>query len=353
MSDELEPRRRILVEYAKWTARSAVASGSPIKGRETVYRLLDGVTFQEVLNQSLGPISCRGFNEWHRCQTEELCARARQDLPRKWIGAHGPEFPVGWGTKLINVFLKTAAYVGDLGRGGLRDVLHPPLDAGLQRGLRAALLGARGHRSERDVRCDHGHHRLRDVPNRDQWLQGRSQRAWVLAVRSRATLAPVSSRLVARRPLSLLALGRNRRLPESGSRPRTGGGLQVPPHGAAGRRPRRCGCRARTGSASAAPGGGTARGRRRGRSASVATDGTDAGVHRGSGWRPPLAMQIVGRQPGSGPSDGAEAPVAVGGEARGGRVWGRPARRPTQPGIISASVSGCAPAVEGNMPGTP
>lgn len=136
MSDELESRRRILVEYAKWTARSAVASGSPIKGRETVYRLLNGVTFQEVLNQSLGPISCRGFNEWHRCQTEELCARARQDLPRKWIGAHGQEFPVGWGTKLINVFLKTAAFVGDLGRGGHRDVLHPPLDAGLQRGLR-------------------------------------------------------------------------------------------------------------------------------------------------------------------------------------------------------------------------
>ena len=136
MSDELEPRRRILVEYAKWTARSAVASGSPIKGRAAVYRLLEDVTFQEVLNRSLGPISCRGFNEWHRCQTEELCARARPDLPRKWVGAHGPEFPVGWGAKLINVFLKTTAYVGDLGREGLRDMLHPPLDTGLQRGLR-------------------------------------------------------------------------------------------------------------------------------------------------------------------------------------------------------------------------
>ena len=136
LEDELEPRRQILVEYAKWTALSAVRSGSPIKAREPVYRLLDGVTFAKVLDPSLGPISCRGFNEWHRCQTEDLCAQAKSDLPRRWVGAHGPEFPVGWGAKLINVFLKTTAYVGGLGREGLPDVPHPPLDAGLQRGLR-------------------------------------------------------------------------------------------------------------------------------------------------------------------------------------------------------------------------
>ena len=133
---ELEPRCQILVEYAKWTALSAVRSGSPIKAREPVYRLLDGVTFPKVLMPSLGPISCERFNEWHRCQTEDLCARAKADLPPKWVEAHGLAFPVGWGAKLINVFLKTTAYVGELGREGLRDVLHPPLDAGLQRGLR-------------------------------------------------------------------------------------------------------------------------------------------------------------------------------------------------------------------------
>lgn len=42
LEDELEPRRQILVEYAKWTALSVVRSGSPIKAREPVYRLLDG-----------------------------------------------------------------------------------------------------------------------------------------------------------------------------------------------------------------------------------------------------------------------------------------------------------------------
>ena len=46
-----------------------------------------------------------------------------------------PRFPIGWGAKLINVFLKTTAYVGELDRAGVRDVLHPPLDGGLRRGL--------------------------------------------------------------------------------------------------------------------------------------------------------------------------------------------------------------------------
>ena len=36
---------------------------------------------------------------------------------------------------MINVYLKTAAYVGELGRQGLRDMLHPPIDSGLWEGL--------------------------------------------------------------------------------------------------------------------------------------------------------------------------------------------------------------------------
>ncbi len=137
----IEPRCQILVEYAKWTARAAVASGGPIKKKETVYRLLDGVAFSTVLDPSLGPISCKDFNEWHARQTEDLCNRAKLDLPPKWIKAHGPQFPVGWGAKLINVFLKTAVYAGGLGRKGLCDVLHPPLDNGLKKGLKKHFHG--------------------------------------------------------------------------------------------------------------------------------------------------------------------------------------------------------------------
>ena len=44
------PRCQILVEYAKWTARAAVNSGGPIKDTNTIYRLLDGVAFAEVLS---------------------------------------------------------------------------------------------------------------------------------------------------------------------------------------------------------------------------------------------------------------------------------------------------------------
>ena len=121
---ELEPRCQILVEYAKWTALSAVrVPRSPIKAREPVYQLLGGVAFSRVLNPSLGPISCEDFDPWHQVQTEDLCTRAK------------PMLSVGWGAKLINVYLKTTAYVGDLGREGLRDVLHPPVDNRLKNGL--------------------------------------------------------------------------------------------------------------------------------------------------------------------------------------------------------------------------
>ena len=122
-SMNLDPRCRILVEYAKWTALSAVKQG-PIRAQEPVYQLLGGVAFSKVLNRSLGPITCEKFDEWHQCETEALCDRARDCLPRRWAR----KLPVGWGAKLINVFLKTTAYVGDLGREGLRYALHPPLD---------------------------------------------------------------------------------------------------------------------------------------------------------------------------------------------------------------------------------
>jgi hypothetical protein len=49
--------------------------------------------------------------------------------------------PIGWGVKLINVYLKTAAYVGNLGRPGLRSALHPPIDAGLWEGLAEKFRG--------------------------------------------------------------------------------------------------------------------------------------------------------------------------------------------------------------------
>lgn len=114
-------RVQIVLDFAKWSALSATRSGAPIKSRHDVYPLLDAVTFREVLSPGL-PISKAEFDAWHEAQTLALCARDGR-------------VPIGWGVKLLNVYLKTAAYVGDLGRPGLREVLHPPIDSGLWDGL--------------------------------------------------------------------------------------------------------------------------------------------------------------------------------------------------------------------------
>ena len=124
----MDCRRQIIIEYAKWTALSATRAGAPIKDRETLYPLLDEVAFPVVLSSSTA-ISKAEFDAWHERETDALCHRANSGKPEV------APFPTGWSAKLINVYLKTAVYVGDLGREGLRDVLHPPLDNGLKNGL--------------------------------------------------------------------------------------------------------------------------------------------------------------------------------------------------------------------------
>ena len=75
----LNPRCQILVEYAKWTALSAVrVPNSPIKDKKSVYRLLDGVAFAEVLSGA--EVSAERFDAWHRCETRKLRHRADEHL---------------------------------------------------------------------------------------------------------------------------------------------------------------------------------------------------------------------------------------------------------------------------------
>ena len=114
----MDCRRKMILDYAKWTARSATRNF----GKDYVYRLLDEVAFDDVLQPNVA-ISVSEFNAWHRRETEALCARAS-------------DLSIGWGAKLINVYLKTAAYVGDLGSKGIRGGLHPPIDTYLWKGLR-------------------------------------------------------------------------------------------------------------------------------------------------------------------------------------------------------------------------
>jgi hypothetical protein len=115
---------KIISAYAGWTALSALRSGAPLKSRKDIYPLLDRVAFNQVLDERLGPITEVEFSAWHRREVLRLAG-------------HKPALGVGWSAKLINVYLKTTSYVGPLGRTGLKALLHPPIDGGLWRGLRA------------------------------------------------------------------------------------------------------------------------------------------------------------------------------------------------------------------------
>lgn len=105
-------RARIIATYAEWTALSALRSGAPIKSRADVYSVLRACDFGLLFDKKLGPIAASEFNHWHRNATQDVLARERR-------------LTVGWATKIINVYLKTRAYIGAQGRHHLAEALHP------------------------------------------------------------------------------------------------------------------------------------------------------------------------------------------------------------------------------------
>lgn len=117
-----ECRTQIITTYAGWTTLSALRSGAPVKSRKRVYQLLRSVDFPSLLGPAGAPVAAGEFARWHRETTLALCARE-------------PSLCVGWAAKMVNVYLKTAGYIGGLGRPGLAPLLHPPIDGGLWRGL--------------------------------------------------------------------------------------------------------------------------------------------------------------------------------------------------------------------------
>jgi len=121
-------RAGIIRKYASWTVLSALRSGAPIKSRKDVYPLLKTVNFSAVLDDSAGRISQDEFDEWHETAVKRLCELRR-------------ELCTGWAAKIVNIYLKTAVYTGGLGRPGLVEVLHPPIDGGLWSGLRRRFAG--------------------------------------------------------------------------------------------------------------------------------------------------------------------------------------------------------------------
>ena len=116
-------RKEIILEYSKWCAFSALRSGAQVKKRDVIYPKIDGISFSLVLDGRL-TITEKEFSNWHKSE----CIKLAESL--------GKKDRIGWAAKIINIYLKTACYIGGLGREGLVDVIHPPLDGILAKALR-------------------------------------------------------------------------------------------------------------------------------------------------------------------------------------------------------------------------
>ena len=114
--------RRIKETFSEWIAFSGTRSGAPLKSRQDVYPLIRLPKYTDILDGDI-PISKSEFSLWHKENSTKM------HLSR-------PEMPIGWTTKLINLYLKSMVYMGNYGRRGLDQLIHPPIDNGLWKGIK-------------------------------------------------------------------------------------------------------------------------------------------------------------------------------------------------------------------------
>jgi hypothetical protein len=129
-----EQRRKIILDAAAWCAFSSTRSGCPIKSRKDIYPLLDEVDFDKILDDRKGIITKGKFNAWHKTECLKLACKLEKTKNLK------SNSMIGWAAKIINVYLKIACYIGELGREGLVQHIHPPLDGGLARGVKRHVV---------------------------------------------------------------------------------------------------------------------------------------------------------------------------------------------------------------------
>ena len=122
-----EKRKRIVHDFAKWTALSALRSGSPLKSAKQVYGLIENHADLILLFDAPRAITESDFDRWHE-QTVHKFVDVEPALNRT--------NQVGWAAKIINVYLKTRVYLAGEGRKGLVSAIHPPIDNGLLTGLK-------------------------------------------------------------------------------------------------------------------------------------------------------------------------------------------------------------------------
>ena len=127
MQEPNNPKReKIVHDFAKWTALSALRSGSPLKSGERIYNLIENHADLPVLFDTTRAIAESEFDRWHEKTVLAFCKAE----PALKINSQ-----VGWAAKIVNVYLKTRVYLAGNGRKGLVSVIHPPIDSGLQKGL--------------------------------------------------------------------------------------------------------------------------------------------------------------------------------------------------------------------------
>jgi hypothetical protein len=118
-------RQAIVKAFTEWTAFSALRSGLPTtvrRQRAAIYPLIRIPNYDAIISRQ--EITPREFNAWHEASTAAICHKAES-------------LPVGWATKIINVYLKTRVYLASEGPSSLVECIHPPIDNGLWQGIRA------------------------------------------------------------------------------------------------------------------------------------------------------------------------------------------------------------------------
>lgn len=145
-------RTQVIRTYAEWTAFSALRSGRHVKDGATIYPALRRVPFEQIFDLNRGPIHAAEFASWHRSSIEQL---------RTELSTAGVPLPAGWAAKLVNVYLKTRAYVANAGRPGLVELLHPPVDGGLWKGIRRRYRTSTD--KKRVLALTHSRKRIKDI----------------------------------------------------------------------------------------------------------------------------------------------------------------------------------------------
>lgn len=118
-------RDLIFKSYSAWTSLSALRMGAPMRSKKEIYPLIAGIDFRPILDRSRGNIDRKEFESWHK-----MALNAATNATPKMANQYG------WAAKIINIYLKTYCYIGDGGRAGIRECLHPPIDTGLWSGVK-------------------------------------------------------------------------------------------------------------------------------------------------------------------------------------------------------------------------